>query len=317
MSILNQPTPRSDKGVQTSGPVIMGDRISLPMALWALARSIVANRFIVTSMVGRAIRDRYQRTVLGILWAFLSPLMLLLIYSLVFGLVFKVRFPPPEASTAPEAAAGAEAAAAAVLASPDLPYGLVLFSGLLMHMMISEVLQTAPSIVMENRSYVTKVIFPLEVLPVTVLATAVFQGLVSCVVLLVAEVVMVGSLPWTTVLFPIVWLPFIAMCLGICLIVASLGVFLRDIEQIVGFLSTVLLFGSPILFPAELMPEFMQTVMAFNPLTVVVTAFRDTVLWGTMPNWADLGAYAGVSLAVLWFGAWWFARTRKGFADVL
>ena len=295
----------------------MGDRISLPVALWALAKSILANRFIVSSMVGRAIRDRYQRTVLGILWAFLSPLMLLLIYSLVFGLVFKVRFPPPEASTAPEAAAGAEAAAAAVLAAPDLPYGLVLFSGLLMHMMISEVLQTAPSIIMENRSYVTKVIFPLEVLPVTVLATAVFQGLVSCVVLLVAEVVMVGTVPWTTVLFPIVWLPFVAMMLGISLIIASLGVFLRDIEQIVGFLSTVLLFGSPILFPAELMPEFMQTVMAFNPLTVVVTAFRDVALWGTMPNWADLGAYAGVSLAVLWFGAWWFARTRKGFADVL
>ena len=160
-------------------------------------------------------------------------------------------------------------------------------------------------------------IFLLEVLPVTVLATAVFQGLVSCVVLLVAEVVMVGTVPWTTVLFPIVWLPFVAMMLGISLIIASLGVFLRDIEQIVGFLSTVLLFGSPILFPAELMPELMQTVMAFNPLTVVVTAFRDVALWGTMPNWADLGAYAGVSLAVLWFGAWWFARTRKGFADVL
>jgi lipopolysaccharide transport system permease protein len=264
----------------------------------ALARSYASNRFLILGIFRTEVLSRYRNTLLGMLWALINPLVMLMVYAFVFGHIFKVRFPDQGADS-------------------TYGYGIVLFSGLILHVLFAETLGRAQGVVLENRSYVKRVIFPLEVLPVIVLLTSLFHAFVSLLVL-VAVMVAGGHLPPVTVLLlPVVWLPFLMLTLGLALFFASLGVFLRDLGQILGFVMTILLFASPILFPVALMPEFAKPWIALNPLTVPVEQTREVLLWGRMPDWAALARYAAVGVAALWAGGFWFVRSRKGFADVL
>lgn len=267
-------------------------------ALPVLAIGLWRNRFILKGIVRNEVFARYRNTVLGMLWSLVNPLLMILVYSYVFGLVFKVRF-----GTAPEHGA--------------VPYGIVLFSGLILHVLVAETLMRAQSIVLDNPNYVKRVVFPLEVLPVAILATNLFHALTALAVLFAVILAYGLALPWTALLLPVVWAPFLLIVLGLALLVASLGVFVRDIGQILGFLMTILLFGSSILFPPELLPEAFRPWLLLNPLTVAVDATRDVLLWGRLPDWSRLGVYAAVSMFVSWFGAWWFMRTQRGFAEVM
>lgn len=272
--------------------------VSLAGALFALFGSLRSNGFILRSLVRNEVVSRYRNTLLGFLWSLVTPLVMILVYSVVFGLIFKVRF-----GDVPERA--------------NIPYGIVLFSGLLLHVLLAETLLRAQSVVLENPNYVKRVVFPLEILPIAILIGNLVNVLMAFVVLI--GVILAYSVPlhWTALLLPLVWLPFIIMLAGLSLLVASLGVFIRDIGQVLGFMMTILLFGSSILFPPDLLPEAVRPLLLLNPLTLPVDATRDVLLWGTLPNWKLLGYYSAGSVACLWIGAWWFLRTKRGFAEVM
>lgn len=263
-----------------------------------VARTIGSSRLIVRLLVRRDILGRYRRSVFGTAWTVIQPLMMFAIYAYVFSVVFQVRFP----SRVPEV---------------EIEYGIILFSGLMMHVFLAEVLVRSPMLVLENVNFVRKVIFPLETLSVVAVLTGLFGLAINLAILLLALLAYGHALHPTVLLLPLVWAPFVLLTLGLSWFLASLGVFLRDTGQVIGILSTVLLFGSTILIPVDLIPEGLRDLVQFNPLTLVVDETRNLVLWGHLPDWAALARYAVVAIAVAWVGAFWFARSKKGFADVI
>lgn len=271
---------------------------SPPTSLPSLVRSLWRHRELISQMTRREVAGRYRGSVMGLAWSLFNPILMLVVYSFVFSVVFKARW----GTGGDESQAG---------------FAIVLFVGLIVHGLFAEMANRAPGLILSNVNYVKKVIFPLEILPVVGLGTAVFHALVSSGVLLATILLINGSLAWTFIFFPLVLLPLLLAMLGASWFLASLGVFVRDVGQTIGIFTTVLMFVSPVFYPISALPEKFQIWLMLNPLTFVIEQSRAVMIFGKQPNWAGLGIYAGVSLAVAWAGYWWFQKTRKGFADVL
>lgn len=260
-------------------------------------RSLWANRQLIARMGQREIIGRYKGSAMGLAWSFITPLFMLAIYTFVFSVVFQARWGTSEES--------------------KTQFAVVLFAGLIVHTLFSDVINRAPQLVLGNVNYVKKVVFPLEILPVVQLLSATFHALVSVVVLIAAQLVFQGSLPITALLLPVVLLPFLLLTLGLAWCLASLGVFVRDVGQTISLITSVMLFMSPVFFPVQSLPPAMQPWMHLNPLTFVIEQVREVVVWGRLPDWQGLAVYSLASIATAWLGFAWFQKTRKGFADVL
>lgn len=268
-----------------------------PSSVTALTRSLLSQRNLIRQMARREVVGRYRGSFLGLFWSLVNPMLLLGVYTFVFSVVFKARW-------------------GASYEGGQFEFATVLFCGLIVFTFFSECVSRAPGLILTNPNYVKKVIFPLEILPWTVAASALFHACVSTLILL-AVVALTGQVHWTTVFLPLLWAPLVLLVVGLSWLLASLGVFVRDINQVVGFVLTAMLFLSPIFYPVSALPESMQPVLLANPLTFVIEQSRGAVLWGKMPDWQGLGLYTLAALGVAWGGFAWFQRTRHGFADVL
>ncbi len=266
-------------------------------SLPALLRSLWNHGQLIMRMTRREIVGRYQGSVMGLLWSFLNPVFMLTVYTFVFSVVFKARWGTGEESRG--------------------QFAVVLFAGLIVHTLFSEVLNRSPQIIVGNANYVKKVVFPLEILPVVQLLAAAFHGGVSILVLLVARWIFNGSVPWTVIFVPVVGLPLLALTLGFAWILSSLGVFVRDVGQTTALATSVLMFISPVFFPIHALPPAFQSWMHVNPLTFIIEQMRAVLVWGNPPDWTALSFYYAAALGVAWLGYAWFQKTRKGFADVL
>jgi lipopolysaccharide transport system permease protein len=192
-----------------------------------------------------------------------------------------------------------------------------MFVGMIVHGLFAEALNRAPNLILSNANYVKKVVFPLDILPAIALGVALFHSFISLGVLLAAFILFKGFLHWTAVLIPFVLLPLVILTLGLSMMLASLGVFLRDVGQTIGIITTVTMFLSPVFYPVVAVPEQFRPFIMANPLTFIIEQAREVLIWGHLPNWAGLGIYTLVATAVAWAGYAWFQKTRKGFADVL
>lgn len=260
-------------------------------------KSLSANRNLIYSLVRRDVIGRYRGSAMGLLWSFFNPLLMLAVYTFVFGVVFQASW-----------SEGSESKA---------EFALVLFAGMLVFNLFSECLNRAPSLILANVNYVKKVVFPLEILPVVALGSAVFHFLVGFLVWLIFYLLFFGIPSPTILQLPLLILPLILMTLGFSWFLASLGVYLRDVGQIIGVVTTVLMFLSPIFYPIERWPEVLRPFMHISPLTFVVEQARATMIWGKSIDGQAWLIYMGVSTFVAWFGFAWFQKTSKGFADVL
>jgi lipopolysaccharide transport system permease protein len=263
-----------------------------------MASSLWCNRQLISRLSRREVVGRYQGSIIGILWSFLNPLFMLVVYTFVFSVVFKARWGVGEDET-------------------KFQFAVVLFAGLIVHGLFSEVLNRAPNLVLSNVNYVKKVLFPLEILPGIAMGAALFHSTISLTVLLAASVLFNGYLPWTAILIPLVLFPLVILTLGLAWMLASLGVFLRDVGQTINIITLVLLFLSPIFYPLTALPIEFQPLIMVNPLTFIIEQTRDVLIWGHLPNWIGLGIYTMLAIGVAWSGFAWFQKTRKGFADVL
>jgi homopolymeric O-antigen transport system permease protein len=271
-----------------------------------LAIALSANLIVI--LVRREIAGRYRGSMLGLLWSMLTPLFMLAVYTFVFGVVLRARW----------AAEGAQSAAGAGTSEPSTAeFAIILFAGLIVFQLFAEVISRAPTLILSNTNYVKKVVFPLEILPAIALGSALFHAGVSFVVLLVFRLFVLGVIPITVLLLPLVLAPFCLVILGLSWFIAALGVYYRDINQFLGTLITALLFLSPIFFPLSALPEWLRPWVALNPLSVPVEATRAVLIFGTFPDFASLGAYSAFGIAIATLGYAWFQKTRKGFADVL
>jgi lipopolysaccharide transport system permease protein len=168
-----------------------------------------------------------------------------------------------------------------------------------------------------NVNYVKKVIFPIEILPIVAMGAALFHALVSLGILLIAFAIFNGYINWTAIFAPLILLPLVIFTTGMAWILASLGVFLRDVGQAVAIILTVMLFLSPVFYPMTLVPESLRPWVMSNPLTFIIQQAREVIIWGHFPDWFGLGIYTISVTFLAWAGYVWFQKTRKGFADVL
>jgi len=196
-------------------------------------------------------------------------------------------------------------------------FAIVLFAGMIVHALLAECLTRAPTLIVSHANYVKKVVFPLEVLPVVVLASALLHFAVNLLVLLAACVFFSDGVSLAALWSPIAVLPLVLLALGTSWMLASLGVYLRDLYQGIGMIVTVLLFVSPIFYPVEALPQQYRWIVELNPLTMPITQLRNVVIWGRGIDWSEWWLGFAVALAVFCAGFWWFQRSRKGFADVL
>lgn len=270
-----------------------------PTSLFSLAKSLWRNRQLVVQMARREVVGRYKGSVMGMAWSFFNPVFMLVVYTFVFSEIFKSRW---------GGVGGDES---------KTQFALVLFVGMIVFAMFSEVLSRAPSLILSNVNYVKKVVFPIEILPVIAMCASLFHGLISLGVLLIAFMIFNGYLHLSVILIPIVLLPLLILTIGLAWMLASLGVFLRDVGQTIGIIMTVLMFLSPIFFPVTAVPERFRPFMLLNPLTFIIEQSREVLIFGHFPDLLGLGLYTLVSTIIAWGGYAWFQKTRKGFADVL
>lgn len=183
---------------------------------------------------------------------------------------------------------------------------------------MAEVVIGSVASITANSQYVKKVVFPLEIISLVSLSNALFHMVLGMLILLTIYIVTGNQLQWTILLAPVVLFPFIVFLLGLSWFLAVLGVYVRDLGQIVGVLMTVLMFLCSILYPFDRLPIEMQPyVLWLNPLTIIVEQLRAVVLFGQLPNWELLGIYSIGAFSMLFVGTWLFKRTRDGFADVI
>lgn len=254
-------------------------------------------RSLAFELAKRDVLGRYRGASFGLLWSLISPFLMLMVYSFAFGFVMKARWPQADQGQA--------------------HYSIILFIGLIVHGFFAECLSRSPTLITGNANFVKRVIFPLEILPWPMVASALFHTFMNFLVFLALHIILDHTIAWTIVLLPLVLLPLVLLALGVSWLLAALGVYLRDIGQITGVLATAMLFLSTAMFPIEALPPQYRWLLIINPLTFIIDQARAVALWGQMPNWAGLGLYTLCALAVLYFGYTVFRLTRRGFADVI
>jgi lipopolysaccharide transport system permease protein len=271
---------------------------ALPASPVEMFANLWHNRQLILRMTRREVIGRYRGSVMGVAWSFFNPLLMLVVYTFVFSVVFNARWGAGDNETKGD-------------------FAILLFVGLIIHGLFSECVNRAPGLILANVNYVKRVIFPLEILPAVATCSALFHSAVSLVVLLLAQFILSQQLPWTAALFPFVILPLLLATLGFAWFLASLGVYLRDVGQITGFSTTVLLFVSPVFYPVSMLPDKYQSFLKLNPLTFFIQEGRKTLIFGNTPDWIGCGVALLGGTLIAAMGFWWFQRTRKGFADVL
>lgn len=255
------------------------------------------HRHLVLVMTQREILGRYRGSWLGIFWSLLTPILLLGVYTFVFGVIFQARWPQSN--------------------GVDENFAALLFCGIIVHGFFAEILTRAPRLILDNANYVKKVVFPLDVLAWIASFTSAFHFVIAFLVLLVFVLVVGKGLTLTLLLLPLWLLCLLLMIMGFAWLFAGLGVYVRDLGYVANFLATALIFLSPVFYPLSAVPEAFATAMKINPLTFHIEALRDLVVLGQLPGLADSLLALTIALVIFFVGYAFFERVRPGFADVL
>lgn len=234
---------------------------------------------------------------MGLFWSLLSPIVMLAVYTFVFSVVFKARW--------------------GIGADDKTAFAMNVFAGIIVHGFFAECASRSPGLMLQYTSYVKRVVFPLWILPPVVIASALFHFAVSLGVLLLAHLLIQGFVYWQVLALPLIMLPLLLISLGVSWFLTALGVFLRDIGQIIPVLMTVMMFMAPVFYPVSALPEAYQGWLYLNPLTPAIEMTRALLLSGTFPSASDYLLYLLGGIACAAVGGLFFQRARRGFADVL
>ena len=262
-----------------------------------MLRSFASNRALIYQLAKREVISRYRGSLMGLTWSFFNPLLMLAVYTFVFSVVFNARW-------------GLET-------THKGEFAIIMFVGILVHGIFAECVNRAPGLIVGSASYVKRVVFPLETLPWVAMGAALFHAVVSLGVLLLAQILIRGTLPITVLYFPLILFPLILTIMGLAWLLAALGVFVRDIGQVTGIVTTVMLFMAPVFYPVSALPDGVRKWIYLNPLTFIIEQSREVLLRGRTPDFIGLGKYMVGALLVAWLGYAAFQKMRRGFADVL
>jgi lipopolysaccharide transport system permease protein len=249
------------------------------------------------TLIRRGVEQRYRGSALGVLWAFLTPLLMLLVFTFVFGVIFQSRWSAEVSNT--------------------FEFAMVLFAGITTFGLFSEIVGTAPGLITGQPNLVKKVVFPLEILPVVALGEALFQAAIAYGILLVANTFLGTGFHASCLALPLLLLPLALTALGLAWFFSALGVYVRDIGQILPTLLTALMFMSAVFYPVSALPVWLQPALAYNPLIGAVEMARNALVFGTLPRVDQFASALIVGAIIAVLGYLFFQKTRRGFADVL
>ena len=252
------------------------------------------HRVLLGQLIKRDVLLRYRGAMFGVLWVFLSPLILLVIFAFVFGQIFQTRWPQ----------------------QPDgLPFWLMLYSGLIVFNVFAEAVSRSPSSVRGYPSYVKKIIFPVEVLPLVPVGSGLIHAGFNLFILVLA-LAWTGHLSSGVLLFPVLLLPVLLLAVGLSWFLAAWGVFIKDMNQIVPLFVQMMLFLSPVFYPVSAVPQMLRPIYQYNPLGSVIEASRAAILGLTVP-WSSWLATLVLGSIACGLGYLFFQHSRDEFADAL
>ena len=266
-------------------------------AMRAPFAAVLDHRSLTWELAKRDVLGRYRGASFGLLWALISPFLMLVIYTFAFGTVLGSKWPEVESGGA--------------------SFAIVLFAALIVHGFFAECLNKAPQLVASQPNFVKRVVFPLDILPWPMVLSAAFHALANVLVFLLLQLILDGGIRATALWFPVVLLPLAALALAVGWALAALGVYLRDVGQVTPLLSVALLFLSSAMVPPSVVPEGYRWLFELNPLSFIMEQSRDVLVRGIAPDFGGLVIYALVALAAAVLARGLFARLRRGFADVL
>jgi lipopolysaccharide transport system permease protein len=279
------------KAWDNSAPMQSSDRLLDPIS------SLWRHRQLLWQLTERDTVARYRGSAMGLVWAAIYPLLMLTVYTFFFTEVFRSKW--------------------SLAAQSKGEFALILFVGLLLYGFFSEAFVRAPSMIASNPNLVKKVVFPLEILPAVNLGTALFHLVIGFLIWLGFCLAIDGPPPPTALLLPLLVMPLALMTLGFSWVLASLGIYLRDIGHVAPIVTAVLMFASPIFYPVAALGEPFRSIVMLSPLTIPIEQARIVLIEGRAPDWMALGIYSVIAVGAAFGGFVWFQGTRKGFADVL
>ena len=268
----------------------------LRRAVWRPLWQLPQRTDLILSLTKRELAARYRGSALGFLWTLVTPLVMIAIFTIIFAGIFKAKF-------------GAS--------SSQWDYALYLFCGLLPWNAFQESVQLSSSTIVAHANLVKRVVFPLETLPVSLSLAAVVNQLFGTLVLIAATALLRRQVHATMVFLPLILIPQLVATFGAVWLVSALGVFVRDIVQGIGLLLMAWMYLTPIIYPESIVPESYRILINVNPFTPLVRNYRRILLDGVGPDWLGLAYFCAFSLILFVFGYWWFARSRRNFADVI
>lgn len=262
-----------------------------------LVLSFFRHHELIFLLIKREVLGRYRGSFIGILWAFLNPVIMVTAYTFVFSIVFKASWVGSNGS--------------------QTGFALLLFSGLIVFNLFAECFNKAPGLVLANQNYVKKVIFPLEILPWVVIGSALFHAFISLGVWVIAYVIFLGSPKLTIFFVPVIFFPFILFTVGIVWGISALGVYFRDVSHFISILTSFLMFMSPIFYPISSLPQEYKFLFELNPISPTIEQIRSVLFFGSVPDLVSLSKNLLLGSSVAYVGFYFFQKSRKGFADVL
>lgn len=262
-----------------------------------MIKTIKNNQYLLWQLVKKDIEQRYKGSVLGVLWTIIVPILMLIIYTFIFSEIFQAKW--------------------SMDTSDKYEFALVLFCGLTAFNMVSEVMNRSANLIASNTNYVKKVIFPLELLPVVITLSALFNCVISYLILIVAKLVLYHNVSATLYQSILAFIPLIVISIGVGYILSAIAVYLKDVGNIVSVLVMVLMYMSPVFFPLTSVPEKYKGICMVNPMTYIIENFRNTMIYGVNLNWNFLLISIVIAVVIYALGYVVFMRTKEGFADVL
>lgn len=258
--------------------------------------SLLSHLTLMRLMISRDFKGRYRGSLLGALWPVIQPLGHLLLYTFVFCIVLKVRF-------------GADTSTS--------NFALYLMSGLLAWGAISESFARATTCILEVPNLVKRVVFPLEVIPIVVAFSSAATQVGGLLILVLCAIVYQGAVHPSLLFLPLIALPQLLFTVGLGWILASLGVFVRDMRHLITLALSAWMYMTPIVYPASALPENLKFLTWINPVAGIVGDYRRVILEGRLPEFGQYAFYSSISLFLFFFGYYFFMKTKRSFADVM
>lgn len=257
------------------------------------------NRDIVQAILRREISERFKNSIMGWSWAIVAPLLAIAVYTYAF--TTNLKLPITESASM----------------GPRLGYALFIFSGIVIFNFWSEMAYRAPMLLHEYVNFIKQTIFPSDMLVVISTLRATLYTLISVAVMLLFQLGATGTLPWTVLLLPLIFIPFMAFLMGMSWFLSAIGAFTRDAGYLMINIVPLFMFATPVFYPHDALPAPIDTLIYLNALTGYVEVTRDIVLLGKLPNWYVYAWSLATSIGSFYFGYWFFDRYRNVIVDVI